>query len=79
MSVSESSSSLTVIPIFSAISSSVGAMPSFASSSAIVRSISRARDLTLRGTQSSARSSSMIAPLMRAIAYVSNLMSRSGS
>ena len=31
-----------------------------------------------RGTQSSERSSSMIAPLMRAIAYVSNLISRSG-
>jgi hypothetical protein len=32
MSVRESSSSSTVIPIFSAISSSVGARPSFASS-----------------------------------------------
>jgi hypothetical protein len=42
-------------------------------------SISRARDRTERGTQSSERSSSMIAPLMRVIAYVSNLMSRSGS
>ena len=49
------------------------------SSSAIARSISRARARTERGTQSSERSSSMIAPLMRAIAYVSNLMSRSGS
>ena len=68
MSVSESSSSATVIPIFFAISSSVGAVPSFASSSAIARSISRARERTERGTQSSARSSSMIAPLMREIA-----------
>ena len=54
-------------------------VPSFASSSAIARSISRARERTERGTQSSARSSSMIAPLIRAIAYVSNLTSRSGS
>ena len=79
MSVSESSSSATVMPILAAISSSVGAVPSFASSSAIARSISRARERTERGTQSRARSSSMIAPLIRAIAYVSNLMSRPGS
>jgi len=39
----------------------------------------RARERTERGTQSSVRSSSMIAPRMREIAYVSNLMSRSGS
>ena len=44
-----------------------------------MRSISRARARTERGTQSSARSSSMIAPLMRVIAYVSNLISRSTS
>ena len=68
MSVSESSSSSTVIPTLAEISSSVGARPSFASSPAIARSISRARDRTERGTQSSARSSSMIAPRMRAIA-----------
>ena len=68
MSVSESSSSSTVMPTFAAISSSVGARPSFASSSPIARSISRARERTERGTQSSARSSSMIAPLIRAIA-----------
>jgi hypothetical protein len=37
MSVSDSSSSSTEIPIFPAISSSVGARPSFASSSAIER------------------------------------------
>ena len=37
MSVSESSSSETVMPIFAAISSSVGAVPSLASSSAIAR------------------------------------------
>ena len=35
---------------------------------AIARSMSRARARTERGTQSSARSSSMIAPLIRAIA-----------
>ena len=44
----------------------------------MARSISRARVRTERGTQSSERSSSMMAPLMRAIAYVSNLISRSG-
>ena len=42
------------------------------------RSPARARGRE-RGTQSSERSSSMIAPLIRAIAYVSNLISRSGS
>jgi len=68
-----------VIPTFAAICSSVGAVPSFASSSDIARSISRARARTDRGTQSIARSSSMIAPLMRAIAYVSNFTSRPGS
>src|SRR5918997_2924007 len=41
--------------------------------------MSRARARTERGTQSIERSSSMIEPLMRAIAYVSNLMSRSRS
>src|SRR5215211_543486 len=41
--------------------------------------MSRARARTERGTQSIERSSSMIEPLIRAIAYVSNLMSRSGS
>ena len=46
---------------------------------AIARSISRARLRTERGTQSSERSSSIIAPRMREIAYVSNLISRSGS
>ena len=68
MSVRLSSSSSTVIPTFFAICSSVGASPVFASSAAIARSISRARERTERGTQSIARSSSMIAPLMRAIA-----------
>ena len=68
MSVSDSSSSSTEMPILAAICSSVGAVPSFASSSPIARSISRARDRTERGTQSSARSSSMIAPLIREIA-----------
>ena len=42
-------------------------------------SISRALVRTERGTQSSERSSSMIEPLMRVIANVSNLISRSGS
>ena len=78
MSARLSSSSSVVIPTFAAISSSVGARPSLLSSSAIARSISRARERTERGTQSSARSSSMIEPLIRAIAYVSNLMSRVG-
>ena len=79
MSVRLSSSSSSVIPIFSASSASVGARWSCASSEAIARSISRARARTDRGTQSIARSSSMIAPLMRVIAYVSNFTSRSGS
>ena len=62
------SSSSSEMPTFAAISSSVGARISVRSSSTIARSISRARARTLRGTQSSERSSSMIAPLMRAIA-----------
>ena len=64
--LSFSSSSLT--PSFPAISSSVGARPRRLSRSVMVRSISRARARTERGTQSSARSSSMIDPRMRAIA-----------
>ena len=73
------SSSSSEMPTFPAISASVGARISTRSSSTIARSISRARARTERGTQSSERSSSMIAPLIRAIAYVSNLISRSGS
>ena len=46
---------------------------------ALTFSISRALLRTERGTQSSERSSSMIEPLMRVIANVSNLISRSGS
>ncbi len=42
-------------------------------------SISRALNRTERGTQSIARSSSMIAPLIRGMAYVSNLIARSRS
>jgi hypothetical protein len=42
-------------------------------------STSRAFERTERGTQSSERSSSMIAPLIRETAKVSNLISRSGS
>ena len=67
------------MPSFFAISSSVGARSSLSSSSAIARSMSRARARTERGTQSIERSSSMIWPLIRAIAYVSNLISRVGS
>ena len=74
-----SSSSSSVTPSFFAISSSVGARCSSFSSAAIARSIWRARVRTERGTQSSERSSSMIAPRMRAIAKVSNLISRDGS
>ena len=59
-----------------AISSSVGARWNRASSFMLARSISRARARTERGTQSSVRSSSMIAPRIRVIAYVSNLISR---
>ena len=62
-----------------AISSSVGARCSRASSFMLTRSISRARARTERGTQSSVRSSSMIAPRIRVIAYVSNLISRERS
>ena len=79
MSVRLSSSSAVVIPSLSAISSSVGARCRLASRAAIARSIARARERTERGTQSIARSSSMIAPLIREMAYVSNLTSRSGS
>ena len=68
MSMSDSSSSPVVIPTLSAISSSVGARASFDSRSRIARSISRARERTERGTQSSVRSSSMIEPRIRAIA-----------
>ena len=50
--------------------------PSSCSSLVWVASISRAFARTERGTQSSERSSSMIEPLMRATANVSNLISR---
>jgi hypothetical protein len=76
---SESLSSSTVMPTSSAISLSVGARWSLFSSLALARSSSRARARTLRGTQSIARSSSMMAPLMRMMAYVSNLISRERS
>ena len=74
--VSDSWKSSTDVPSASAISWSVGARRSLCSSDAFVFSIWRARARTERGTQSSERSSSMIEPLMRAIANVSNLMSR---
>src|SRR5918999_1392434 len=62
-----------------AISWSVGARWSWCSSLAFIRSISRAFVRTERGTQSSERSSSMMEPLMRVIAKVSNLISRQRS
>ncbi len=65
---SASWNSSTEMPISAAISSSVGVRCSLCSSLPWVRSISRARARTERGTQSRARSSSMIAPLMRVIA-----------
>jgi hypothetical protein len=52
----------------SAISASVGSRWSLPSSSASLRSIRRARARTERGTQSSVRSPSMTAPLMRVTA-----------
>ncbi len=64
---------------FAASSASLGARCSSCSSLAWAASISRARERTERGTQSSERSSSMIAPRMRVIAKVSNLIPRSGS
>ena len=64
---------------FAASSASVGARCSSCSSLAWAASISRARERTERGTQSSERSSSMIEPRMRVIAKVSNLIPRSGS
>ena len=60
--------SLSLMPISVASSSSVGTRFKRCSSDTIARSISRARLRTERGTQSSERSSSMIEPLMRAIA-----------
>ena len=76
---SDSWNSSTVVSSASAISLSVGARCSSCSSLALARSISRALVRTERGTQSSERSSSMIEPLMRVTAKVSNLISRSGS
>ena len=65
---SASWNSSAVMPSSVAISSSVGARCSRASSFMLTRSNSRARARTERGTQSSVRSSSMIAPRMRVIA-----------
>jgi len=48
-------------------------------SSEYARSTARAFARIDRGTESIERSSSMIAPLMRLIAYVSNLKPRAGS
>ena len=67
------------MPSRSAISFSVGWRFSIASRSVCAFSISRALKRIERGTQSIARSSSMIAPLIRGIAYVSNLLPRPGS
>ena len=60
--------SLTPMPICLAISGSVGTRESSFSSLAIAFSISRALYRTDRGTQSIARSSSMIDPRMRLMA-----------
>ena len=68
IAVRESWNSSSVMPSLAAISSSVGARVRRDSRSAIARSMSRARARTERGTQSIERSSSMIEPLMRAIA-----------
>jgi hypothetical protein len=65
-SCSWNSSTLTSSSL--AISSSVGARCSLASSFMFARSKWRARARTERGTQSSVRSSSMMAPRMRVIA-----------
>jgi hypothetical protein len=77
--VTMSCSSERLTPRCSAISVSVGARFSVDSSSALALSTSRALNRTDRGTQSSARSSSMMAPLIRGMAYVSNLISRARS
>ena len=66
--ISDSWNSSTSMPSSADISSSVGARCSWCSSFALAFSISRARARTERGTQSSERSSSMIAPLMRVMA-----------
>jgi hypothetical protein len=67
------------IPSWFATSASVGVRPNSRSSFDCAVSISRALARTERGTQSSERSSSIIEPLMRATANVSNLISRLGS
>ena len=61
------------MPSSAATSLSSGLRRSSFSSFEYARSIDRALARTERGTQSIERSSSMIAPLMREIAYVSNL------
>ena len=70
--------SATPMPSPLAISWSVGARWSLFSRLAHAFSILRALLRTERGTQSRERSSSMMEPLMREIAYVSNLISRVG-
>ncbi len=67
------------MPSRSDISFSDGWRFSMDSRSVCAFSSSRALKRTERGTQSIARSSSMMAPLMRGIAYVSNLLPRPGS
>ncbi|GEM_PF-6074219 len=62
-----------------ATSLSEGTRCSSLSSSAYARSTARALVRTERGIQSMARSSSMIAPRMRELAYVSNFTERPGS
>ena len=69
--------SMVVQPSCSATSSSVTWRMSCCSSSRVACSTMRALERTDRGTQSAARSSSMIAPRTRVAAYVSNLKPRS--
>ena len=72
-------SSRSVTPRRAATSFSVGPRLWIDSRSEYAFSISRALNRTDLGTQSIARSSSMIAPLILGIAYVSNLLPRPGS
>ena len=64
-------------PSSRATSASVGVRRCSASSLAYAFSMALALARTDRGTQSMLRSSSMMAPLTRVMAYVSNLMARS--
>ena len=69
----------TVISSSAATSASFGVRRSVASRCVTACSTARALVRTDRGTQSIERSSSMMAPLMRGMAYVSKRRLRSGS